>query len=417
MTAYVEYTEATESPTQYHFFTGLSLIAAASRRQVWIDMSYFQIYPNMYVILVGPSGARKSIATGIGMQIADKVGLRKFSDKITGAALIKDLANATEKRVEEGASEVQFCSPVIIYASELGVFMGADAYGSGVIADLTDLYDCPGKWEKKTIARDAETVYGPYVSLLAATTPQTLKDVIPQGAVGQGFTSRILFVWGSGRRKRIPIPHLSVGDQMLRQNLIHDLKHISSLRGSFRFTSDGMDAYNRLYYDRPEPEEEFEDERLRGYSSRKDIHCLKLAMCFSLAERDDLTITAADIACATEALVESVDPGLGYIFAGHGTETKSEDVVRVFKQIDVATRKNGYATHAELLKRNYYHLTAQAFAMIMETLKQSDAVEEVLTKDPRTGRFTKIYKCTDKDFVSETKKFKPKKKPWEHEDG
>jgi hypothetical protein len=417
ITAYAEYTDATESPLQYHYFVGLSLIAAASKRQVWLDMSYFQIYPNLYVILVGPSGARKSIATGIGMQIADKVGLRKFSDKITGAALIRDLANAQEKRVEEGNSEIQFCSPVLIYASELGVFMGADAYGSGVIADLTDLYDCPGKWEKKTIARDSELVLAPYVSMLAASTPQTLKDVIPQGAVGQGFTSRILFVWGGGRRKRIPVPAFSVGDKMLKENLIHDLKHISTLRGSFKFSVDGLDAYNRLYYDRPEPEDEFEDERLRGYSSRKDIHALKLAMCFSLAERDDLVITAGDIACAREAIEKSIDPGLANVFAGHGNETKSEDVVRVFKQIELATRKNGFASHAELLKRNYYHLTSQNFAMVIETLAQSNAIEVVITKDPRTERMTKIYKCIDTQFVGETKQWKPKQKKWEREDG
>jgi hypothetical protein len=162
---------------------------------------------------------------------------------------------------------------------------------------------------------------------------------------------------------------------------------------------DGLDAYNRLYYDRPEPEDEFEDERLRGYSSRKDIHALKLAMCFSLAERDDLTITGPDIACAREAIEKSIDPGLANVFAGHGNETKSE------------------ASHAELLKRNYYHLTSQNFAMVIETLAQSNAIEVVITKDPRTERMTKIYKCIDASFVSETKLWKPKQKKWEKEDG
>ena len=417
----MEFTRETESPDAYHFWTAASIISAATKRQVFFQMNQFQIYPNLYVILVGPSGARKSIATGIGIDLAVAAGLRKFSDKITGAALIKDLSNATEKRIEATSSTtkttneatIQLCSPIIIYSSELGVFMGPDAYGSGVIADLTDLYDCPKKWEKKTISRDSETIIAPYVTMLAATTPQTLKDCIPTSAVGQGFTSRILFIWAGGRRKRVPIPPWGVEYESLKKLLIKDLASIGNLRGTFRFTPGGFDAYQKYYLSAPEPEDEFEDERLRGYASRKSVHLLKLAMVLSVADRDDLEITPKEIEGGLDAL-KWMESGLPSVFAGHGGAATSQDVVRVFQQILHA--RNGVISQQELTKRNYSHLSSTELGMVLETLKQGGGILEVVGKDPKTSKPGLIYKILDSQFIQNIQLKSPKIMTTETED-
>lgn len=398
----MELTRETESPDAYHFWTAASLISAATKRQVFFQMNQFQIYPNLYVILVGPSGARKSIASGIGIELATSAGLRKFSDKITAAALIKDLSEATEKRINEDGkhAEIALCSPIIIYSSELGVFMGPDAYGSGVIADLTDLYDCPSKWEKKTISRDSETIIAPYVTMLAATTPQTLKDCIPTSAVGQGFTSRILFIWAAGRRKRIPIPPWGVEYEMLKKHLITDLAHIGTLRGGFTFTPNGLSAYQDFYMAAPEPEEEFDDERLRGYASRKSSHLIKLAMVLSLADRDDLTITDKEVTGSLDAL-KWMESGLPSVFAGHGGSATSQDVVRVFQQI--LKSKNMQITQTELTKRNYNNLSSAELGVVIATLIQAGAITMSVITDPKTRASQPSYKIVDKDFISNLK--------------
>ena len=407
----MEYTRETESPDAYHFWTAASILSAATKRQVFFQMNQFQIYPNLYVILVGPSGARKSIATGIGISLAMSAGLRKFSDKITGAALIKDLTNVTEKHVSE--SEIQLCSPIIIYSSELGVFMGPDAYGSGVIADLTDLYDCPGKWEKKTISRDSETIIAPYVTMLAATTPQTLKDCIPTGAVGQGFTSRILFIWAAGRRKRVPIPPWGVEYESLKKLLIKDLETISTLRGCFQLTPDGLSAYQEFYMGCPEPEDQFDDEKLRGYASRKAVHLLKIAMVLSIASRNDLTITDKEISGGLDAL-RWMESGLANVFAGHGGSHSSQDIVRVFQQI--LSSKNSTITQPELTKRNYSHLSSAELSVVLDTLKQAGAIVETLLRDPTTQRHNVVYQVINKDFISIAQKSLPKVMKPETED-
>lgn len=405
LTAYMEYTADTESPAIYHYWVGCALISAATKRQVCLDLNMFKVYPNIYVILVGPSGARKSIATSIGIQIADQVGIKKFSDKITGAALIRDLSASVEKSITQttnglgiGGAEIELRSPMMIYASELGVFLGHDAYGSGVIADLTDLYDCGPQWKKTTISRGDEVIPGPYVTMLAASTPQTLKDTIPPGAVGQGFTSRILFIWGDRRRRRVPIPLWGVGHAMLKSNLIADLKHISRLRGDFKFSEDGLKMYERDYFAAQEPEEEYEDERLRNYASRKHIHTLKLAQICSLANKDDLTITAYDWETAADA-IKWLDRGLGNVFAGHGAANNSQDVIRVYKQVQSATAATGYVSYPDLLKRNYSYLNIQDFGSVMQTLVEMNALTEAIAVDPKTGKMAKLYKILDHEFI------------------
>ena len=71
---YLEYTKASESPTPFHFWTGVSTIAGALRRRVWIDQRYFQWTPNFYIVLVGPAGvAAKSTSLRSGMKLLEKL--------------------------------------------------------------------------------------------------------------------------------------------------------------------------------------------------------------------------------------------------------------------------------------------------------------------------------------------------------
>lgn len=404
ITAYMEYTRATESPEAYHFWTAISVLGAATARQVSLDFNYFTIYPNTYIILVGPSGVRKSAAAGIGMQLAESAGIKKFSDKITGAALIKDLAECAVKRIT--GNVVQLCSPMLIYASELGVFMGPDAYSSGVIADLTDLYDCPRKWEKKTISRGTEEIIGPYVSLFAASTPTSLKACIPPDAVGQGFTSRILFIWAANRKQRVPFPEFTAGTKMLEVNLVKDLQHISTLKGAFKFTAPGFEVYRNHYLSRPDPEEEFEDERLRGYASRKDIHLLKLAMALSVADRDDLTISEKEIDAAIEAF-RWLDEGLTQVFAGQGSSAQSMDTIRIYEQVQKASRGGGKISFADLLKRNYNFCGRDGLVAVLCTLIDSHAVKE--ESKNIGGQLIRYYRTTNDDFLKTTRANMPQK--------
>jgi hypothetical protein len=69
--AYLDYTSASEAPDAFHFWTGVSTIAGALRRHVWVEQHIFQWIPNFYIIFVAPAGvATKSTTLNLGMGLA-----------------------------------------------------------------------------------------------------------------------------------------------------------------------------------------------------------------------------------------------------------------------------------------------------------------------------------------------------------
>src|SRR6516164_4535938 len=96
--SYMQYTRDSESPTTFHFWTGVSTLAGALRRRVWIDMRKFQWTPNFYIILVGPQGvAAKSTSISMGMNLLSKIKGVKFGpESMTWQKLARSLSDAIE---------------------------------------------------------------------------------------------------------------------------------------------------------------------------------------------------------------------------------------------------------------------------------------------------------------------------------
>src|SRR5579864_7948017 len=97
ISAFMEYASYGEAPKHMYFWTAVSTIAGALRRQVWIDQAYFQWHPNFYIILVAPPGiVSKSTTAGVGMSLLKKVPDIKFGpDVVTWQALIGAFGEST----------------------------------------------------------------------------------------------------------------------------------------------------------------------------------------------------------------------------------------------------------------------------------------------------------------------------------
>ena len=110
--SYLECTEGQESPTLFHLWVAITTIAAALRRNVYIRMGHFRIYPNFYTVLVSPSGTcRKSTAMSIGEGFLRHVeGINIFRTKMTPEALLTFLKEeaqiVSETDGDEGRSGV-----------------------------------------------------------------------------------------------------------------------------------------------------------------------------------------------------------------------------------------------------------------------------------------------------------------------
>jgi len=93
---YQIYTQHSEAPDLFHFWVGVSTIAGALRRRVWIDQRYFQWTPNFYIVFVAPAGiATKSTSIRIGLKLLEEIeGIKFGPQSLTWQALTKALKDA-----------------------------------------------------------------------------------------------------------------------------------------------------------------------------------------------------------------------------------------------------------------------------------------------------------------------------------
>src|SRR6266478_7740335 len=59
---YLLFTSNTESPPDYHRWACLSALSVLAGRRFWFNLGPIRYYPNLYVVLVGHPGVKKSSA-------------------------------------------------------------------------------------------------------------------------------------------------------------------------------------------------------------------------------------------------------------------------------------------------------------------------------------------------------------------
>ena len=88
--SYLTFTANSEPPYTYRLWCGISVIAACLKRKCVLNWGTLTLYPNMYVVLVGPSGrCRKGTAMNQGMWFMREMGIKMAAESITREALIR----------------------------------------------------------------------------------------------------------------------------------------------------------------------------------------------------------------------------------------------------------------------------------------------------------------------------------------
>lgn len=353
--AYLAYTAESESPEEYHLWTGISVIAGALQRKVFFDMGYFLLYPNMYIILVGPPGrCKKSTAMRIGRDILKQVPGAKFTaDSTTREKLIINLSQAHKDGM----------SSMTAHSTEFATMLTSS--GMDMVVFLTDIFDCPPLWEHDTKSGGKNTIKGPFFNLEGATTPDWISRAMPLDTIGVGLTSRIIFVHQDTPREADAIPKLTEAQKQLSSLLVTDLIAISALSGEFKMTPEAYEYYNQWYRARVGNPNPTGDPRLAGYFERKPMHMLKLAMILAASMRDGLWIELEDIMNAENTLAR-IEQRMPKVFVGVGRNALHADKEEILTSL-VQAGENGLSM-GELLSRFSYALRKDELAEVLDVL-------------------------------------------------
>ena len=317
---YMVYAEHSEAPDIFHFWTGVSVIAGALRRQVWIDMGYFQWVPNFYIIFVAPPGVvSKSTTANIGMNLLRDIdGVHFGPDAVTWQALVQSMGNSAEMVPMPDGTYMPM-SAITIVSSEFGTFL--NPHDREMIDALTHLWDGQvSEFKKDTKTQGSDKIVNPWINLLAATTPAWIAGNFPEYMVGGGFTSRCILVYADKKRKLVPYPadELPPDFEDRRKKLIHDLEIISTIRGPYILSKEAKEFgenWYRKHWDNPP--KHLQEEAFGGYVARKQTHIHKLAIVLAAAQRSERIILPEDLDAADQ-LVTELEQDMTRVFGGIG---------------------------------------------------------------------------------------------------
>src|SRR3954465_9685676 len=168
---FVSFNEHTEIPCVFSVWSGLACISCALGRRVYINMGRFQIYPNLYVILLAPPGRfRKSTAIDVARDAIEQLDPRPnlAPSKVTPQAFY-DVLHAI-KKTHEAAGIVTPDSTAFAFIRELGTLLNRKAFEDGLAELLNEGFDCAKTVDYQTKGRGKETALNVCFGLLAGTT-------------------------------------------------------------------------------------------------------------------------------------------------------------------------------------------------------------------------------------------------------
>ncbi len=346
--AFMDYASYGEAPAKFYFWTGVSTLAGALRRRVWIDQKYFHWVANCYIILVAPPGVvSKSTTASVGMNLLKEVpGITFGPDVVTWQKLVEDMAKSKELVYWPGKECYLPMSCVTISSSEFGTLLNpADKEMVDVLVSLWD--GQPGAFNKSTKTSGSDSIENPWINIIACTTPAWIAGNFPDYMIGGGFTSRCIWVYAETKRQMIAYPanHVPADFSRKREELIHDLEIISTLIGEYTLSPEAT-SFGEHWYEShwKTNHSHLPPDQFGGYLARKQTHIHKLAMILSASESDELIIQKPilEFACTMVDALESEMPKV-FDKIGRSTMTKAlGDLVEIVSVARSIPRQNLY---------------------------------------------------------------------------
>jgi hypothetical protein len=277
--------EMTDAPVEFHLAVGLSVLSAAVGNNVFFRAWGRDVYPNLWTILLAPSGFyRKTTAMNIGLRI------------IKAACRERMLPNdfTQEKLMENLSKESAGIVPVI----EFGAFLKSLSrdYNVSLKEFLTEVYD-GGDYRRETKGGTIE-ITNPAVSIMAGTTIDWIVSQTKGDDLKSGFFARFLF-W-PGREKN---GWKGLGDQQedpMFWTCVELVRQVAEVKGQVVVTPEILETYNKwLRKFETGVNEEHLPGMLQGFLTRLGTYVLKFAVLYQLSMTQELGISPEAMYYAT----------------------------------------------------------------------------------------------------------------------
>lgn len=325
---YLKLTTGLESPTPYHIWSFLSLVAALCGDRIALSngpMGKSRL--NLGVVLTGVPAIRKSSALTIMQRFAEGLPISYGPTDTSGqrqgimAAMLprwqKDALDESisETRIETLEELATFDSSNILptlpdvlrHQNPAQLYFVAKELGRLIASTTRELLDfftdaMDGESIDYKLKNQHTRIRNPLINLIGATTPSSLGQMMPRGAAEHGFLSRLIFVHAGMVANVVPIVEKWTESQIDVKSSLHERIHamLAEDHDGLGLSQAARETYIDLYGYTPR----LSDIRLHAYSARRSGHLLKVAALLALLRQSARSeVIASDLRLAHALLV------------------------------------------------------------------------------------------------------------------
>lgn len=290
MAQYLEYVGRSEAPVVFHRWSALTILGAWLGRRYYYPFGSSNINCNLYIMLMGNAGSRKSTAIKLATKVVKAAGYDNIAaDKTSKEKFLMDLAG--ELDFEEGSKtsstsildtnlfgdEPKEDAEILIAADEFNIFMGNG--NLEFLALLGTLWDYEGPFKNKVKNSKSNEIMNPTISMLAGNTATSFSLAFPPEAIGQGIFSRMLLIHGERTEHKITFPKRIEAERTLELvKYLHSIRN--TVAGEAKQSSKAEMLLDKIY----QSSGGINDVRFESYNNRRFTHLLKLCLLVSASQ-------------------------------------------------------------------------------------------------------------------------------------
>lgn len=357
------------APRKYLRWCAISILAMTVARRVYIDYSYFHLYTDNYICLVGRQGLRKDTSMNEAFKIFKEanpeypLGASVSSREKIVTRLCSD-EDTLRTYTDETGTRNEF-HPMAFFISELKNFMSVNP--ENMVAFLVDIY---GKkfFDADTIKHGLQPINNPCVNILSCENPPWIINNLKANILSGGFARRMMFVYEIEEPVRITFPKIPAGGLEARDRCVQHLRDIQNVSGPFHWESPEtmirFDIWNKKLITP-------DDDLLRGFYENRDCLVLKLAMCITLARSPiELVLRWPAIEVAI-AFIDNLAETLPRLTIAAG---RNELAVPTQEMLDMLAAKGGMIPKKLWLREAIKKMNDYEFQGVFKSLRETDQI-------------------------------------------
>lgn len=381
----------TEPPAIYYRWCLLSTIGALLGRNTYLNHGHFKIFPNLYTMLIGTAGARKSTPIKLCKKLLRLSGYETIAaDKTSKEKFLVDLAGGSDSDNDASPAKLDDILDQNLFGDQddttnREMFIMADEandfFGHGNIEFLSllgNLWDYEGNFTYRIKTGKSLSIHNPSISILSANTPTGFAMAFPSEVLGQGFFSRLMLIHGEPSGRKIAFPK-GMSEDLIAYFVSRFQEIRGNICGPLDLDPDAEQTLEKIYA----TFSNIGDQRFESYSTRRFAQLLKLciihcaARCGTSVSREDVIKANTVLSHAERYMPKAL---------GEFGKSRNSDISHKIVELISSRSLEGLVSFKVIFTEVQRDLEKPADLMVLlQSLMAADRIQQISLPSGETG--------------------------------